>query len=97
MVPWHIIVHVVRISPARLVLKRSAHITFLFGTDAQPHLYFWERFQRRWVPLQSRVNVAQGTVTASINHLGTYTLMVPELALKRTNRLRCPPRLFRPG
>ncbi len=82
------LVRVVRISPARLVLKRSARITFLLGTDAQPHLYFWEGFQKRWVPLQSRVNVAQGTVTASINHFGIYTLMVPETTLKRTNRLK---------
>ena len=87
------LVRVVRISPARLVLKRSARITFLFGTadeltNAQPQLYFWEAFQKRWVPLQSRVNASQGTVTASINHFGIYTLMAPETALKRTNRLQ---------
>ena len=73
-------IRVVQISPARLVLKRPTQLTFLFEGDefpeAKPQLYFWEAFGKQWVPLQSRVNAIQGGVTASINHLGIYTLMV---------------------
>ena len=86
-------VRVVQISPARLILKRPAQLTFLFGDNAsphtKPHLYFWEAFGKRWIPLQSRVNAIQGSVTASINHFGIYTLMVlPPADLERTDRLQ---------
>ena len=86
-------VRVVRISPARLVLKRPTQLTFLFQSnafpDAKPQLYFWEAFGKQWIPLQSRVNTVQGSVTASINHFGIYTLMVfPPADLARTDRLR---------
>ena len=82
-------VRVVRISPERLVLKRSAQLTFLFGTDAKPQLYFWEAFGKKWVPLRSSVNTGQGRVTASINHFGVYTLMAPAPAdLKHADRLQ---------
>ena len=86
-------IRVVRISPARLVLKRLAQLTFRFGVDAppdaKPRLYFWEAFGRKWIPLQSRVNTVQGSVTASANHFGIYTLMVlPPADLERTDRLQ---------
>lgn len=86
-------VGVVRISPEGLVLKRSAQLAFLLGdasfTNAKPQLYFWETFQRRWVPLQGRENKAQGSVTTSINHFGIYALMAaaPE-DLKGSERLK---------
>ena len=86
-------IRVIQISPTRLVLKRPTQLTFFFGDDefrdAKPHLYFWEPFGKRWIPLQSRVNAIQGSVTASINHFGIYTLMVlPQADLKRTDRLQ---------
>ena len=86
-------IRVIQISPARLVLKRPTQLTFLFGDDefrdAKPQLYFWEAFGKRWIPLRSRVNAIQGSVTASINHFGIYTLMVfPPADLKRTDRLQ---------
>ena len=86
-------IRVVQISPARLVLKRPTQLTFLFGGDAfpatKPQLYFWEAFGKRWIPLQSRVNAIQGSVTASINHFGIYTLMALLPAdLERTDRLQ---------
>ena len=86
-------IRVVQISPARLVLKRPAQLTFLFGSDnfadPKPHLYFWETFAKKWVPLRSRVNTVPGSVTAAINHFGIYSLMtaVPE-DLARTDRLQ---------
>lgn len=74
-------VRVVRISPERFVLKRPAHLTFLFENTAfigvKPQLYFWEAFAKKWVPLQGREDKAQGGVTTSINHFGIYTLMAP--------------------
>lgn len=86
-------VRVVRISPAQLVLKRSTQLTFSFQSeefpDAKPQLYFWEAFGKQWIPLRSRVNTVQGSVTASINHFGIYTLMVrPPVDLERTDRLQ---------
>ena len=86
-------IRVIQISPARLVLKRLAQLTFLFGDDefrdAKPQLYFWEAFAKRWIPLRSRVNAIQGSVTAPINHFGIYTLMVlPPADLERTDRLQ---------
>ena len=86
-------IRVVQISPARLVLKRPAQLTFFFRADAfphtKPHLYFWEAFGKQWVPLQSRVNTVHGSVTASINHFGIYALMVvPPTNLERTDRLQ---------
>ena len=84
---------VVQISPARLVLKRPTQLTFLFKSDefpdAKPQLYFWEAFGKQWIPLRSRVNVIPGSVTASINHFGIYTLMVLLPAgLERTDQLQ---------
>ena len=97
-------IRVIQISPAGLVLKRPIQLTFLFGNngfrDAKPQLYFWEAFGKRWIPLQSRVNAIQGSVTASANHFGIYTLMVlPPAGLERTDRLqiqnvRLSPRVF---
>lgn len=82
-------VRVIRISPERLVLKRRAQITFRFGTDANPQIYFWEPFGRRWVPLRGNVNTNEGSVTAAINHFGVYTLMAPVPEnMKRTDRLQ---------
>ena len=86
-------IRVIQISPARLVLKRSTQLTFLFGGDefpeAKPQLYFWEAFGKQWIPLRSRVNAIQGSVTASINHFGIYTLMVlTPTDLERTDRLQ---------
>ena len=86
-------IRVVQISPARLVLKRPAQLTFLFGgdvfPDVKPQLYFWEAFGKRWVPLRSRVNALQGSVTAAINHFGIYTLMVPTpVDVERADRLQ---------
>ena len=86
-------IRVVQISPARLVLKRPTQLTFLFKSDefpdAKPQLYFWEAFGKQWIPLRSRVNAIQGSVTASINHFGIYTLMVfPSADLTHTDRLQ---------
>ncbi len=86
-------IRVIQISPVRLVLKRPTQLTFHFGDDAflnaKPQLYFWEAFGKRWIPLRSRVNAIQGSVTASINHFGIYTLMVlPPADLERTDRLQ---------
>ena len=86
-------IRVVQISPTRLVLKRPTQLTFLFGDDAfrdaKPQLYFWEAFEKRWIPLQSRMNAIQRSLTASINHFGIYTLMVlPPADLERTDRLQ---------
>ena len=86
-------IRVIQISPARLVLKRPTQLAFLFREDtfreAKPQLYFWEVFGKRWIPLRSRVNTVQGSVTASINHFGIYTLMVPTPAnVKRADRLQ---------
>ena len=83
------IVHVIRISPERLVLKRGAQITFSFGIETMPQLYFWETFAKKWIPLQGNVNTSQGSVSATINHFGIYTLMAPAPAdLERTERLQ---------
>ena len=83
------LVHVIRISPERLVLKREAQITFSFGIDTKPHLYFWETFAKKWVPLRGNVNANQGSVSATINHFGIYTLMVPAPTdLERAERLQ---------
>ncbi|MYK19652.1 hypothetical protein F4055_16040 [Candidatus Poribacteria bacterium] len=85
-------VRVVRISPEGLVLKRLAQLAFLFQDsvfmDAKPQLYFWEAYEKKWVPLQGREDKAQGGVTTSINHFGIYALMaaVPE-DLKHSERL----------
>ena len=82
-------VRVIRISPEQLVLKRSAQITFFVGTVAEPQLYFWEAFGRRWVPLRGSINAAQGNVTAFINNFGIYTVMAPVPAnLEQTDRLK---------
>jgi len=86
-------IRVVQISPTRLVLKRPTQLTFLFGDDAfrdaKPQLYFWEAFEKRWIPLQNRMNAIQRSLTASINHFGIYTLMVlPPADLERTDRLQ---------
>lgn len=86
-------IRIVQISPTRLVLKRPMQLTFLFGgdafPDAKPHLYFWEPFGKQWIPLQNRVNTVQGSVTASINHFGIYTLMVvPPTNLDRADQLQ---------
>ena len=82
-------VRVIRISPERLVLKQSAQITFRFGTDANPQIYFWEPFGRRWVPLRGSVNASEGSVTTSINHFGIFTLMAPiPENMRRTDRLQ---------
>ena len=86
-------IRVIQISPAQLVLKRPIQLTFLFGDDEfrdiKPQLYFWEAFGKRWIPLQSRVNALQGSVTASINHFGIYTLMVlPPADLEHADRLQ---------
>lgn len=86
-------IRVVQISPAQLVLKRPTQLTFLFGSsrapDTKPQLYFWETFGKQWIPLQSRVNAVQGSVTASINHFGIYTLTVrTPTDLERTDRLQ---------
>ena len=86
-------IRVIQISPARLVLKRSTQLTFLFGggefPEAKPQLYFWEAFGKQWIPLRSRVNAIQGSVTASINHFGIYTLMaLTPTDLERTDRLQ---------
>ncbi len=86
-------IRVVQISPTRLVLKRPAQLTFRFEgdvfPDTEPRLYFWEAFGKQWVPLRSRVNTIQGSVTAAINHFGIYTLMVPTPTdLERTDRLQ---------
>lgn len=82
-------VHVIRISPERLVLKRGAQITFSFGIDTKPHLYFWEMFAKKWMPLRGNVNASQGSVTATINHFGIYTLMAPAPTdLARAERLQ---------
>lgn len=81
------LIQVIRISPDRLVLKRGAQITFSFGIETTPQLYFWEAFAKKWIPL--RGNVSQGSVTATINHFGIYTLMAPASAdLKHTERLQ---------
>lgn len=86
-------IRVVQISPARLVLKRPAQLTFLFGgdelPDIKPHLYFWEALAKKWVPMRGSVNMGQGIVTTPINHFGVYSLMtsVPE-DLRRTDRLQ---------
>ena len=86
-------IRVIQISPLRLVLKRPAQLTFLFGDaafrEAKPQLYFWEAFGKRWIPVRSRVHAIQGSVTASVNHFGIYTLMiVPSTNLERTDRLQ---------
>ncbi|MCY3553664.1 MAG: hypothetical protein OXH39_24685 [Candidatus Poribacteria bacterium] len=83
------LVHVIRISPERLVLKRDAQITFLFGIETKPRLYFWEMFAKKWVPLRGNVNTSQGSVSATINHFGIYSLMAPAPTdLERAERLQ---------
>ncbi len=85
------LVHVIRLSPDRLVLKRPAQLRFLYPKQlhtAPFNIYFWEKFQRRWVPLSGDVNPFDGTVTTSINHLGIYTLMASEIERKRSTRLK---------
>ena len=84
------LVRVIRLSPARLVLKKPAQLRFAHNEPIQiatPQIYFWERYQKRWVPLSSRADALHGTVTPSINHLGIYTLMVPKMEIKRADRL----------
>ena len=79
--PARQLMQVVQISPSRLVLKQHAQLTLFFRElpvlGAAPHLYFWEAFSKKWVPLQGRVNVEQGEVTASIHHFGIYALIAP--------------------
>ena len=83
------LVHVIRISPERLVLKREAQITFSFGIDTKPQIYFWEMFAKKWVPLRGNVNTSQGSVSATINHFGIYSLMAPAPTdLERAERLQ---------
>lgn len=89
----HRFVRVIQISPKKLVLKRPGHLTFLFGEDGfldtKPQLYFWEGFEKKWVPLQSRNNTMPGDVTTSINHFGIYSLMAAApVDLKRSERLQ---------
>ena len=84
------LVRVIRLSPARLVLKKPAQLRFAHHEPIQiatPQIYFWERYQKRWVPLSSQVDALHSTVTPSINHLGIYTLMVPKMEIKRADRL----------
>ena len=89
----HRFVRVIQISPERLVLKRSAQLTFFFGDnrfpDITPEIYFWEVFSEKWIPLRGRVNMRQNSVNTPINHFGIYSLMtsIPE-DLKRTRRLQ---------
>lgn len=90
-------IRVVQISPARLILKRPAQLTFLYESlyesdkfpDTKPQLYFWEKFAKKWIPLRGGGNIGQSSVTIPINHFGIYSLMtsVPE-DLKRTDRLQ---------
>ena len=89
----HRFVRVIRISPKKLILKRPGHLTFLFGedgfTDTRPQLYFWEAFEKKWLPLQSGNNAMRGGVTTSINHFGIYTLMAAApVNLERSERLQ---------
>ena len=84
------LVRVIRLSPTRLVLKKPAQLRFAHNEPiqiARPQIYFWERYQKRWVPLSSRADALHGTVTPSINHLGIYTLMVPKMEIERADRL----------
>ena len=83
------LVGVIRLSPDKLVLKRPARLRFAHNAAIRPipQLHFWERYQKRWVPLSSRVDALQGTVTASINHLGIYTLIAPKIEMPRAARL----------
>ncbi len=85
------LVHVVRLSPEVLVLKQPAQLRFLYQNPLQPgpfNIYFWEKFQQRWVPVSGRSDAFEGTVTSSINHLGIYTLMAPEIVPQRSLRLK---------
>ena len=89
----HSFVRVVRISPEKLVLKRSGQLTFSFGgtgfTDMRPQLYFWEAFGKKWVPLHGSESTIQGGVTISINHFGIYTMVAATLEdLERSERLQ---------
>ena len=72
-------IQVIQISPTRFVLKRTAQLTFRFGSDIlsdpKPQPYFWEPFGRKWMPLQGRVDPLSGRMILSINHFGTYALM----------------------
>ena len=86
-------IRIVQITPARLVLKRPARLTFLFRSDkfpdTKPQLYFWETFAKKWIPLRGGVNIGQNSVTTSINHFGIYSLMTSVREdLKRTDRLQ---------
>ena len=83
------LVSVIRLSPDKLVLKRPAQLQFAHNEAIPPipRIHFWERYQKRWVPLSGRVNALQGTVTATINHLGVYTLIAPKIEMLRSNRL----------
>ena len=89
----HQFVRVVQISPEKLVLKQPGQLTFSFGSDgfpdAKPHLYFWEAFGKKWVPLQGSENTIQGGVTISINHFGIYAMVAatPD-DLQRSERLQ---------
>ena len=83
------LVSVIRLSPDKLVLKRPAQLRFAHSEAIPliPRIHFWERYQKRWVPLSGRVNALQGTVTATINHLGVYTLIAPKIEMRRSHRL----------
>ncbi len=90
----HRLVRVIRLSPDKLVLKRPAQLRFahnaamlLSGQVATPQIYFWELYEKKWVRLSSRVDARHGTVTTSMNHLGIYTLMAPDIKVPRASRL----------
>ena len=90
----HRLVRVVRLSPDKLVLKRPAQLRFAYNEPTpysavfpMPQIHFWERYQKRWVPLSSQVDALHSTVTTSINHLGIYTLIAPKMEIERADRL----------
>ena len=38
-------------------------------------LYFWDLFQEKWIRAGGKIDTTKKTVTASVNHLGSYIIM----------------------
>ena len=89
------VTRVIEIQPRKLILKRPAQLALSYGdtiTESfEPNrlsIYFWDDYQEKWIQISSRVNLSEKTVTATVNHLASYTVMASDQVIPRSERLQ---------
>ncbi|MCZ6676296.1 MAG: hypothetical protein O7E52_03495 [Candidatus Poribacteria bacterium] len=89
------VTRVIEIRPRGEILKPPAQLTFSYARPVvnefdptQLSLYFWDDFQEKWIAISSHVDSATKTVTASVNHFASYTLMSSDQVIPRSEELR---------